>query len=933
MNRALVLDGQAPRASRGRVGTSPIDGRLVGGKGARLVMLRDAGQPVPEFYCVTTAAFQTAYGRDDQAELAQWREGLGFAEEPAHSARIAEEIRRRILSLPWPAELEESIAEMHRRLFGEETLVAVRSSMAGEDGFGRSFAGMYDSLLNIQGWQQTLAAMRRVMASAFSDRVIAYRRKCDMPPGEVGVALIVQRMVAASASGVMFTCHPVTGNVQEIAVAAVAGTGQALVSGDCPGEMCFIDKPSGNVQRAPAPEEDPAARPPTETTAAPPVNSASPLLTEENLKRLREAGLAIENHFGRPQDIEFCFDDRGTLWIVQARDVVNPAEYGPAAGNHCVWDNSNIIESYSGTTTPMTFSFIRRAYSIVYHCFAQVMGISPRVVHANRDAFENMLGLFRGRVYYNLKNWYRLVRLFPGYEYNRRFMESMMGLKKPLDDNPPPPSPGLARRWLVELPALLRLLARSAWNFLRIETIVGRFQAHFDKHHAEWSRIDFKALKPHEIHALYRHMEEKLLWNWKAPIINDFYVMVFHGILRKLCTRWCHDESGALANALVCGDQHLESAEPARALVALANCAQRTRDLEETMIDRTDEELPEVVLGDQRFAEFSRLFADYLDDYGLRCVDELKLESKSLRDRPHLVFRMLRGYLAAHDPALLSPETLAGRQRQMRDEAEQRARSELGRHSWRSLHRKWIFGEVLKNARRGIRQREMMRFARTRIYGILREMLRALGENFEREGILDEAAHMFYLTIDEVWDFVQGTAVSTDLNGLAVLRSAEYDRYQREELPAPGNRFDTYGMAYHRNQFQPAPAGATLAGATPAAGGAAAEGAFLLQGIGCCPGIVTAPVAVVTDPTAAPLGTGSILVAERTDPGWVPIYPAFSGILIERGSLLSHSAIVAREMGIPTIVGLTGLMARIRDGQVVTMNGETGLVAAEGLCP
>src|SRR5206468_3705914 len=134
-------------------------------------------------------------------------------------------------------------------------------------------------------------------------------------------------------------------------------------------------------------------------------------------------------------------------------------------------------------TSPMTFSFIRRAYTIVYHCFAEVMGIDARTVRANREVFENMLGLFRGQVYYNLLNWYRLVRLFPGFNYNKSFMESMMGVREPAGTEAAESKPSGLQRYTVELPALLRLVGRSLRNFYHIRRIVEDFQAHFRSHY------------------------------------------------------------------------------------------------------------------------------------------------------------------------------------------------------------------------------------------------------------------------------------------------------------------------------------------------------------------------------------------------------------------------------------------------------------------
>ena len=245
-------------------------------------------------------------------------------------------------------------------------------------------------------------------------------------------------------------------------------------------------------------------------------------LSDEQIRQVARTGLAVETAYGHPQDIEFCFDATGKLWLLQTRPVTTASEYGPAAGNHLIWDNSNIIESYSGVTSPMTFSFIRRAYTIVYHCFAEVMGIGSSVVRDNETVFQNMLGLFRGQVYYNLLNWYRLVRLFPGFAYNKQFMESMMGVKEPTELRDEYRTPTMTQRYFVELPRLVRLVASSTWNFIRIRRWVVEFEDNFRQHYTRWEQLDFNRLKPHELHALYREMETALLWNWRAPSSTTF---------------------------------------------------------------------------------------------------------------------------------------------------------------------------------------------------------------------------------------------------------------------------------------------------------------------------------------------------------------------------------------------------------------------------
>ena len=471
----------------------------------------------------------------------------------------------------------------------------------------------------------------------------------------------------------------------------------------------------------------------------------------------------------------------------------------------------------------------------------------------------------------------------------------------------------MLRRWFVEFPALLKLIARSGWNFLRIRKTVERFERHFYQYHDEWSQIDFDSIPPAEMARLYDMMEQKMLWNWKAPIINDFYVMIFYGVLKKMCVSWCKDETASLQNGLVCGEGGLQSDEPAKLLIRMTELVKGDDTLRDLVLNQPAERLPELIAGDHRFGKFNELMARYLNDFGLRCANELKLESYSYLDQPHRLYQMIRNYLVATDSSMANLDAIEQREQNIRQTAERQANEMLSQSgSW--LPRRILFRWVLRNARSGVRNRENMRFARTRIYGILRRMLRSMGQRFADQGILDQREDIFYLTIDEVWDFVKGTAVTADLRGLANFRKAEYDAYWNETVPPPDDRFETFGMPYHDN---------SLCQRVPTK---VADGNLSLSGIGCCPGVVTGTAQVVRDPTKDTHFEGDILVAQRTDPGWVPLYPAFSGILIERGSVLSHSAIVAREMGIPTIVGIAGLTERLHSGQRVRMDGRTGSI-------
>jgi pyruvate,water dikinase len=233
--------------------------------------------------------------------------------------------------------------------------------------------------------------------------------------------------------------------------------------------------------------------------------------------------------------------------------------------------------------------------------------------------------------------------------------------------------------------------------------------------------------------------------------------------------------------------------------------------------------------------------------------------------------------------------------------------------SWpRSAILRW----VVRNAAARVRDRENLRFERTRVFGRVRRIFVELGRRYATEGALDDSRDVFYLTVEEALGWVSATTASADIRSIARAREAEFARY--ESLPAPADRFETRGAVHVGHEYL-APAREHIT-----ADSAGDEDAR--QGTGCFPGTVRGVVRVVRDPRDATLAPGEILVAERTDPGWIVLFPGALGLLVERGSLLSHSAIVARELRIPAVVSIPGLTRWLESGDVVEFDGRTGLV-------
>jgi len=791
--------------------------------------------------------------------------------------------------------------------------VSVRSSSVDEDGINHSFAGMHESYLWVEGVDSICEMIKKVWASGYTERALLYRIKNELPLHPVSMAVIIQEMVESVSSGVVFTADPTSGNPHETVISSLFGLGEGLVSQGLESDHFKVNKNSKDIDHTAAIKGFQVIRDKSGGVCQVKLNKDQTLkesLTDDQITELAESARTIENHYRKPQDIEFAFDQSGKLFILQTRAITTAPEYGPAAGNRQVWDNSNIIESYSGVTTPMTFSFIRNAYAVVYTCFSEVMGISPEVIEQNQIVYRNMLGLFHGQVYYNLINWYRLVKQFPGYDYNKEHMESMMGVKFKDDTDDTETSSGFWKRTFVDLPDLLKLITSLLTKFMGLKKSVPKFNDHFNKHYSVWAKMDFTKMAPYQLMQVYREMEENLLRNWKVPIINDFYVMVFYGTLKKLCTKWCGDENGALQNNLICGEGDIASTEPTRLLMASARKIKADSYLNEQFSSLSHFELLDRSHSDETFASVKQEVQHYLDLYGFRCMNELKLEEPSLHETPEFVYQMLANYVAMKGESL-DPAVMNEREQKIRTDAETQAFSSV------PLLKRPLFKWVLKHARTGVKNRENLRFARTKIYGTLRNLLNAIGDEFVREQVLNQTEDIYYLAIDELWDFIGGTAVTTDLKSLVSIRRTEFDAFR--EAPEQDEHFETYGTTYVKNLFK-----------NYAETEECDDDFDGIKGVPCSPGTIRGIARVITSPRTDVKLNGEILVASRTDPGWVPLYPSVSGILIERGSILSHSAIVAREMGIPAIVGIPNLLEKIEDGDEIEIDGGTGIVTVVG---
>jgi rifampicin phosphotransferase len=385
--------------------------------------------------------------------------------------------------------------------------------------------------------------------------------------------------------------------------------------------------------------------------------------------------------------------------------------------------------------------------------------------------------------------------------------------------------------------------------------------------------------------------------------------MMMFDRLRSTIRRLGLDDEGTLHNDLMCGQGEVESAEPTYHLVRVAERVRASEQLRSLVLDTPDDDLRGAIRdhGGSDGAWVDQQLEEYLARFGDRCANELKLETPTLREHPAFLYSVLRNFVRQDDLTVARmkqhEKKIAAAAMQTVQERFAAARSPL------TPLRRRSFAFALRHARSAVRDREAMRFDRTRVFGLARRIFAALGERLHEAGLLDEPRDVFFLEVDEVIGTVQGTTTITDLRGLVALRRTQHARWEAEELP---DRIETVGIT-NANPRDDAYAAIDVSGDS-------------IGGIGCCPGVVERPVRVVHAPDAGVTLDGDIMACTRTDPGWVPLFPSCGGLLVERGSLLSHSAIVAREFGIPAIVGIPGLMQWARDGESVRMDGTAGTV-------
>ncbi len=877
----------------------------IGGKALNLNILTENKIPVPKYFVISTNVYKRFLKENKiEKEIKEIIKNIDFKNK--NNVRYnSQKIKNLFLKNKIPYRDKEKILTIFSKIKKQtkNEYYAVRSSAIGEDSSKQSFAGQMDSFLFISKEEDILRFIKKCWASAYSKRALTYRKISKIDLSDIYIAVIIQEMIFGEKSGVVFTANPLNNNHEELLINSTYGIGEGIVLGELNTDTIVYNKKINKysfetVEKKHKIDFNKKEKIGTIKTVIPKEKQKKLSLSEKEIQKLADYAKKIENIQKKPQDIEWTIK-KEKIYILQTRPITTLKEKDE---KKIIWDNSNIIESFPGITGPLTFSFAKTSWASVFRQTALAMGVSKKTIEKNSELFNNMLGLIHGRVYYNLMNWYKFVSFFPGFKNNKKYMEQMMGIKKSLKFKQ---EKKVSTEKIKNIPGLTKLIYGLIKNHLLLDRKIKNFHQNFEKNYNQLKNLNIKNKKPWEIIEIYKTAKNKLLNGWEIEGINDYSAMYFYGLVKKLTIKYDLDSTGSLQNDLFCGEKDMDSTKPTKELIKLSDIIKKDKKLAELFKHKNEKEILNEIKNNEKIRDFKNKFESYLKEYGFRCMSELKLEEKSLIDDPSFLITIIKNYLKKEN---LDLEKLNKKELEKRKNTEKIIHKKLRYKPFKKLFFRW----ALKNARKSVKYRENLRLCRTKVFGIVREAFRAIGKYFSEQNIIDKKEDIFYLEIDEIFNFIKGTSTTINLKNIIKTRREEYKKFKKEKLP---ERFTTYGIVNNKN-IEKIIIEKENKNIT----------SDILKGISCCPGIVKNKARVILSPDDNVELNGEILVADKTDPGWVPLYPSVSGLLIERGSVLSHSAIVARELGLPTIVGIRGLTSKIKDGEIIKMDAEKGIV-------
>ncbi|MFJ5956086.1 PEP/pyruvate-binding domain-containing protein [Paenarthrobacter sp. NPDC092416] len=888
---------------------------VVGGKAANLGELSGAGLPVPHGFCLTTDAYRFAMASAGLEEVF-----IGLREVlPGNLDELnlfADRARTLVLDAGVPTKVAEAVRSAYGRL-GEDAPVAVRSSATAEDLPFASFAGQQDTFLNVVGVEAVLEAVGQCWASLWTDRAVSYRTTNGIDHSTVALAVVVQEMVDSVTAGVLFTANPVTGRRGEAVIDASPGLGEAVVSGAVNPDQFVVDAedglilqrtlgdrkveirsvPGGGTERIERPSgSGPAGSWSAGSTAK---KLPVPSLSDEQVMALAELGQRVEAHYGAPQDTEWAIDHTGKLWLTQARPITTlypQTTRTPGTPGEHAFLNFSLAQGLTRPLTPMGLQGIR----LVASCVARTAkfdvpdprsGPSP-YYEAGQRIFFDLSAVARstiGRVI--------VPRVFDVME-----ARSAMLLRGLFDDP----------RFSVTIKTPFRLIRHVAPVALKFRVPETAIRALFRPKAAlkrverlnhelqERLSVPEQATAHERIGHIERILGEEIFGTVPSvlplPGLGFAMLAVVHRLLGKQAPL---DELQTILRGL----PNNVTTEMDLALWRLAIEIKEDPESADSFGSQSPDQLARQYQARTLPVVAQSGLAAFLRRWGHRAVAEIDLGMPRWSDDPTHIVGVLANYLRlqnAADAPVQQFERAAGEADDYVARLVARARAKSPLHAV-------IVRAALDRTRRFAGMRELPKYNLVLGLAVAREQLLLVGAELAEAERISQQDDIFFLDLNEVEAALSGAR----LHDLVEDRREAYAReLRRRHIPRV---LLSDGTEPEAARTGPA------AGVEPGT----------LSGSPASAGVVTGSARVIMDPVGAHLEPGEILVAPSTDPGWTPLFLTAGGLVMEMGGPNSHGAVVAREYGIPAVVGVPDATINISTGQRITVDGAAGTVKVQ----
>ncbi len=856
---------------------------LAGGKGANLGELsRIGGVRVPEGFCVTTNAYAAAVARNEELVALLERLSHVGARDTEDIRWVGARIREVIEATTIPIGIAEEI-DGHLAGLGQQGAYAVRSSATAEDLPTASFAGQQDTYLNVSGRDALLQHVRRCWASLFSDRAIAYRLQNRVDHRSVQLAVVVQRMVFPQVAGIMFTADPITSNRTTLSIDAGFGLGEALVSGLANADNykvrdgAVVDK----LVSAQAIAVRAAQGGGTETEAIRAERQRVQKLPDPDILRLAGIGRTVEAHFGRPQDIEWSYAD-ATFFILQSRPITTLFPIpGPQDGKNHVYMSFGHQQMMTDAMKPLGLSFFQEQFDETplfeaggrfYIDMAPDLAspVGRRLVLASMGRIDPLIdsalrSLMRRKGY--------MQDLAEGQRYLRMNGAGYFSWRLPVE------AVKLYRRNDSGAVAALRTSHDAALQDLqrRLRTLSGDevFECVLDdlRHQLKNAVTDSRSM---------------------AVVYVGMYALNW---INKHMAKWLGvNGAGDMIARSVANDV---TSEMGLALLDVADTVRNHRAAMAALPTLPDSSFFAELSAVEGGEAVSRSMQDFLSRYGMRCSGEIDVTRPRWSEAPSTLVPVILTTVRN-----LQPNARAARVERSRREAGKMKNDLVDRFErlpgGRRKARKTL--KMISRLQNFSGYREYPKYLMMRHYWILKQAMLTEASKLAERGVIQRPDDVYYLSFEEFREAIRTGQVDPDL---LAQRSDEFEAWARLSPPRViTSDGEVLGGAYEGDRV---PAGA-------------------LAGIPASAGTAEGRARIVRDLTDADLEQGDILVTTFTDPSWTPVFLSVKGVVTEVGGAMTHGAVVAREYGLPAVVGVDGATRLIRDGQRIQVNGTDGYV-------